>query len=84
MKMIGSNHQCIVAYIAICSFLIHTVIAVQHITETETGKSSNHDAFVTIDNILMDKDDQLSTNSNNDLLNFILNFINENIFQIHV
>lgn len=64
MKMITKNQQITVAYIAICIVLIHSVTATQHITEIESGKSSNHDAFVTIDNILMDEDDQLSTNSN--------------------
>lgn len=63
MKMIASNIACV--YIAICTVLIYTVTAFeQPQTGSETGRSSNHDAFVTIDNILMDDDDQLSTNSN--------------------
>lgn len=64
MKMIATNYQITVAYIALCTALIHTAIAEQQLPET--GLSSNHDAFVTIDNILMDEDDQLSTNSNDD------------------
>lgn len=74
MRMIVKNQQITVAYIAyiaICTVLIQTATASQHITEIETGKSSNHDAFVTIDNILMDEDDQLSTNSNVYLIKFI-------------
>lgn len=66
MKMMVKNQQITIAYIAICTVLINTATAT-HITEIETGKSSNHDAFVTIDNILMDEDDQLSTNSNADI-----------------
>lgn len=75
MKMIANNYQITVAYIAICTALIHAVAAEQHFTESEAEKSSNHDAFVTIDNILMDEEDQLSTNSNVDSLrSFILKY----------
>lgn len=64
MKMIATNNRAASAYIAVCSVLIYAVTAAeQHLTRSETGRSSNHDAFVTIDNILMDEDD-LSTNSN--------------------
>lgn len=63
MKMIATNYQITVAYITICTALINTSTA-EHHHHTETGISSNHDAFVTIDNILMDEDDQISTNSN--------------------
>lgn len=65
MRMIASNYQITVAYVAIFTALIHyTVASEERYTELGTGKSSNHDAFVTVDNILMDEEDQLSTNSN--------------------
>ncbi|XP_037025567.1 follistatin-related protein 5-like isoform X2 [Bradysia coprophila] len=64
MKMISTNYRATSVYIAICTVLIYVVTAAeQHQTGSETGRSSNHDAFVTIDNILMDEDDQLSTNN---------------------
>lgn len=66
MKMIASNYRITVAYIVICAALNQLESATvdeQHVSGVETGKTSNHDAFVTIDNLLMDDDDQISTNS---------------------
>ncbi len=82
----ATNYRITVVYIAICAALKYTATAEQHVTGSERGKTSNYDAFVTIDNILMDEDDQISTNSKADdgtiqqiFNNFLCFFV-----QIHV
>lgn len=66
MKMIDSTYRTTVACIVICITLSYPVTATEHhLSGSETEKTSNHDDFVTIDNMLMDDDDQISTNSKN-------------------